>query len=387
MKINVKAFLTKHKKLAMIVGIIGVCLLLAGVRWFASYSSSSRERTEKDRKKQGTESPVVAAFLCKKVNFTDELVLTGTIQGGARVEFRFNRDGRIQKLNYRVGDNVKRGAVVAELETGEAYLKLQQAESELSQVVDLYRSGAIAKPRLTQARLAAELARKEYDRSFIRAPRDGSIGEVNAEVGDLVNSQNTVATLVSIDNVFVEMGVIEKDFGKLHLNQSVHVEVETYPGIVFKGKIANIAPQVEGASRTRTVRAEIPNEKKLLLPGMFARTHIFIQENPNTLVVPAAAVRSSTGKQTVYLIPENKRLQEVPVETGYESSDYLEIASGLSDGEKIVAALSENIRDGVSVEIIEEKQYEERHSGESRNPGIEHQEKDWTPASAGVTAR
>ncbi len=365
---DIKAFLIKNKKIAMPAGIVLVCILLASVRWFSTYSTASRSNEEKQKQKQGSETPVVAAFLCKKVNFTDELILTGTIQGGARVEFRFNRDGRIQKLNYRVGENVKRGAVVAALETEEAHLKLQQAESELSQVIDMYRSGAIAKPRLTQAQLAAELARKEYDRSFIRAPRDGSIGELNVEVGDTVNSQNTVATLVSIENVFVEMGVIEKDLGKLHLNQSVHIEVETYPGVVFIGKINSIAPQVEGASRTRTVRAEIPNDKRLLLPGMFARTHIFIQEKPNTLVVPGAAVRSANGKQSVYLVRENNRLQETPVEAGYESSDYLEIISGLGSGDKIVAALSENIRDGISVEIIEEKQYVEKSSAPDKQP-------------------
>jgi membrane fusion protein (multidrug efflux system) len=194
------------------------------------------------------------------------------------------------------------------------------------------------------------------------------LGELNVEVGDTVNTQTTVATLVSIDKVFVEMGVIEKDLGKLHMNQNVHIEVETYLGIVFIGKITNIAPQVEGASRTRTVRAEIANEKRLLLPGMFARTFIFIQEKQDTLVVPSAAVRSVNGKQSVYLILENNRLQETPVETGYESSDYLEILSGLGSGNKIVAALSDDIRDGISIEIIEEKQYLEKNTDPDAKP-------------------
>jgi RND family efflux transporter MFP subunit len=177
-----------------------------------------------------------------------------------------------------------------------------------------------------------------------------------------------VATLVSIENVFVEMGVIEKDLGKLHVGQDVHAEVETYPDIIFKGKIAYIAPQVEGVSRTRTVRAEIPNQKRMLLPGMFARCHIFIQEKPNTLVVPADAVRSFNAKTTVYLIRENNRLQEIPVHVGYESSDYVEISSGLNLGDKIVAAVSDNLRDGVSVEIIEEKAYEEKEKPKEAKP-------------------
>jgi multidrug efflux pump subunit AcrA (membrane-fusion protein) len=113
---EMKALLIKHKRVVMTTGIVIVCVFLAGVRWFSSYSSSSRSTGDKDQRAQGSETPVVASYLCKKVNFTDELVLTGTIQGGARVEFRFNRDGRVQKLNYHVGENVKSGWARSEAE-------------------------------------------------------------------------------------------------------------------------------------------------------------------------------------------------------------------------------------------------------------------------------
>src|ERR1044071_6137425 len=65
----------KHKRIVMAAGIGLVCLLLAGVRWFSSYSSSVRGAAEKAQQKKSSETPVVASFLCKKVNFTDELVL------------------------------------------------------------------------------------------------------------------------------------------------------------------------------------------------------------------------------------------------------------------------------------------------------------------------
>jgi RND family efflux transporter MFP subunit len=237
--------------------------------------------------------------LCKKATFVDNLVLTGTLQGGARVELRFNREGKISRIAKRVGETVKQGEIIAELDTAEANIHLQQAESELSQTVELFRAGAVAKPRLMQAQLAAQLARAEFSRSYIRAPRAGSIGELNAEAGEYVNTQMTVASLVSVDTVFVEMGVIEKDLSKLTLGQTVKLEVESYPGTVFEGKITNISPVVEGTSRTRSVKAEIPNPKGVLLPGMFARTKIFVMEKPNTLVVPATAVRIFVIHRTV----------------------------------------------------------------------------------------
>ncbi len=343
----------------MAVGIVVVCLFLGGVRWFISYApekKSPSHASAQSANEAGAGSPSVRAFVCKKSTFVDNLVLTGTLQGGARVELRFNREGKISRIAKRVGETVKRGDTIAELDTGEANIRLQQAESELSQTVELYRAGAVAKPRLTQAQLAAQLAREEFSRSYIRAPREGSIGELNAEVGEYVNTQMTVASLVSVDTVFAEMGVIEKDLSKLTLGQTVKVEVESYPGTVFEGKITNISPIVEGTSRTRSVKAEIPNPKGVLLPGMFARTKIFVMEKPDTLVVPATAVRLVEKVPTVYLIAASKA-KATPVKTGYESVDYIEILNGISEGDHVIAQITDQIRDGAHVEVVEETSY------------------------------
>jgi len=348
----------KHKKMIMIVGIVAVCCLLAAIQLVLRSSNSGASAKKASQMGEDfSAKPSVRAFTCKKTKFVDNLVMTGNLQGGARVELRFNREGKISRIAHRVGEAVKKGTTIAELDTAEARIKLQQAESELSQAVELYRSGAIAKPRLTQAQLAAQLAREEFNRSFIKAPRDGSIGEVNAEAGEYVNTQMTIATLVSVDTVFVEMGVIEKDLDKLHVGQTVDIEVETYPGVTFKGKITNIAPMVEGTSRTRSVRAEIPNEKGSLLPGMFAKTKIFIMEKPEALVVPATAIRASEKGQEVYVL-NGDVVKSNPVTIGYESLDYVEILSGLKEGDRILNQITEKIRDGIKVEVVEELKYE-----------------------------
>ncbi len=352
--------LLKHKKIFMIAGIAVVCGILAATQMLMRQSGSHKAAKKTAGGAAGEDigaAPSVRAFVCQKTKFVDNLVMTGNLQGGARVELRFNREGKIGRIAHRVGEKVNKGDMIAELDTAEAKIRLQQAESELSQAVELYRSGAIAKPRLTQAQLAAQLAREEYNRSYIKAPRAGSIGEVNAEVGEYVNTQMTIATLVSVDTVFVEMGVIEKDLDKLHVGQTVDIEVETYPGVVFKGKITNIAPTVEGTSRTRSVRAEIPNEKGSLLPGMFARTKIFIMEKPEALVVPATSVRQSDRGAEVYLI-NGDTVKVTPVKIGYESLDYIEIASGLAAGDKVVSQITDRIRDGIKVEVVEELKYE-----------------------------
>src|SRR5258706_13544388 len=94
--------LQKHKKIVMLAGIGIIWLGLAGLRWMMSYSPTRQESktgSGVNDAEQNSNTLFVRAFLCKKTKFVDNLMLTGTLQGGARIEMRFNRDGKISKLN------------------------------------------------------------------------------------------------------------------------------------------------------------------------------------------------------------------------------------------------------------------------------------------------
>ena len=216
--------------------------------------------------------------------------------------------------------------------------------------------GGIAKSRVEEARLAMELAQSEFEKTMLKAPRGGIIGDKSAEVGEFVTPARKLVTLVSIEEVVVRVGIIEKNIDKVYPGQPVLVTVDTYPGTVFEGKVDNISPLVQGTSKTLSVEARLKNEGGLLLPGMFARTKIITYSAENALIIPNdSLVKTSSGFQVFVVDKENKASLR-DVEVGYVANEFTQVVNGLTPGELVVVQKPQELRAGSTVKVIEVQQ-------------------------------
>ena len=329
-------------------------------------SSIKRGKDIKELRKKGQEETQlgeeevpVNVFRVARGTFQDTLSAMGTIKGGSEIELRFQVAGMIESFNFREGDKVRKGEIIARLDQSDALLKLKQAQIELEEYEKLYSIGAIVKSKLEQARLAARLASSEFEKTFLRAPKDGIIGDKNAEVGEFITPNVKVATLVNLENVVAELGIIEKEIDRVFLGQNVTVNVDTYPGIDFAGMVSNISPLIAGKSKTLTVKANLANPGGLLLPGMFARVKISIFEKDNALIIPSDSLDRSTGEFRVFVVGDDNVAYAQRVEVAYLSSDYAQIAEGVDEGQLVVMEKPESLADGKRVKVIEVKEYGE----------------------------
>jgi len=315
-----------------------------------------QKKAEKETQLKEEEVPV-NVFRVVKGTFQDTLSAMGTIKGGSEIELRFQIAGVIESFNFREGDKVRKGEIIARLDQGDALLKLKQAQIELGEYEKLYSIGAIVNTKLEQARLAARLVSSEFEKTYLHAPRNGIIGDKNVEVGEFITPNVKVATLVALENVVVELGIIEKEIDRVFLGQKVTVNVDTYPGIDFTGRVGNISPLIAGKSKTLTVKANLDNPGGLLLPGMFARVKISIFEKENALIIPSDSLDKSTGEFRAFVVGNDNVAYGQKVEVAYLSSDYAQIASGLNEGELVVVEKPESLAEGKRVRIIEVKEY------------------------------
>ena len=290
--------------------------------------------------------------------FQDTLTALGTIAGGSEIEMRFQVDGIIDKFNFKEGDKVRKGDVIAQLSPREARLKLEKARLELDQYEKLYALGGVSKNRLEEARLAMDLAQSEFEKTILSAPRGGVIGDKSAEIGEFVTPARKIVTLVSIETVVVKVGIIEKNIDKVYPGQSVLITVDTYPGTIFEGKVDNISPLIQGTSKTLTVEARIKNDGGLLLPGMFARTKIVTHEADNPVIVPRDCIIRTSGGLQVFVVKKDDRAILRDVEVGYTSAsnEFAEVVKGLSPGELLVIQKPDDLRDGSPVKVVEVQQ-------------------------------
>jgi membrane fusion protein (multidrug efflux system) len=315
-----------------------------------------QKKAEKEAQSKEEEVPV-NVFRVARGTFQDILSAMGTIKGGSEIELRFQIQGTIAAFNFHEGDKVRKGEIIARLDQSDALLKLKQAQMELEEYEKLYSIGAIVQSKLEQARLAAKLASSEFEKTYLKAPKDGIIGDKNVEVGEFITPNVKIATLVNLENVVVELGIIEKEIDRVFLGQKVTVNVDTYPGIDFTGRVTNISPLIAGKSKTLTVKANLDNPGGLLLPGMFARVKISIFEKENTLIIPSDSLDKSTGEFRVFTVGQDNVAYAQRVEVAYLSSDYAQIAGGLEEGELVVVEKPESLAEGKKVRIIEVKEY------------------------------
>lgn len=322
---------------------------------------------------------------------------TGTVKAEDEVRVSAQRTGRIVKLNFEEGDSIKRGEIVAELDSREAEslvnqmeaglrssdarlaqarVNLEDAERTLKRIRSLFNDGLVSEQEvdtaqknynvnrfvyesalsnLNEVRSSLNAARIQYDYSFIRSSMTGIISQRPVELGDTVVVGTLIATIVKPDRLYVKATIDEVDANRVFPGQSVEITIDAFPGKVFKGNVIRVSPIVLGVrqeTRTFEVRIGFRERDKNIKPGMSADIEIITDTRKDVLSVPANAVIERKGKKVVY-IAEGKRAKLVPVETGQGTWNYIEIKGGLKEGDLVITNLdTPNLKDGARIKII-----------------------------------
>lgn len=341
-------FVKKHKFVAM----AGAFLVIGFLMWLAMKFMGGKP-PEGPAQSTGSGTIAVNVLEMKPDHFQDMMIAVGSIKGGSEIPLRFEVEGGIDLFEFRQGDKVRKGDIIARLSQRDAYLKLKKARLELEQMEKLYAIGGVSLNKLEEARVSSDLAALELEKTVLRSPRDGILGDKDAEVGEFVTPAKKVATLVNIETVLVSIGVIEKEIDRIFPGQKVVLTVDTYPNVEFTGRVENINPMVTQGSRTLGVEARLENEGGLLLPGMFARARITIFEQDNALFVPNDSLEKTPTGQRVYVVTKDNKADARDVEVGYVSSQFSLINKGLEAGELVVTQKPQDLKAGSPVKIIE----------------------------------
>lgn len=299
-----------------------------------------------------------------KADYKDTITSFGTIKGFGEIPIKFKENGIVSKFNFKEGDSIKKNEIVVSQDQREEKLKLEYSTLEYAKNKKLYELGAITKDKLRQIELELETSDLEIKKRNFYAPSDGIMGTRKVSEGELAGPDDIVATFLDLNKVFCEIGIIEKDMGKVKEGQEVKVTLESFANEAFGGIVDSVSPMIEGRSRTQTVRILIPNEKNLIKPGMFARADITTFEKKDALVVPREALDKTEEGYVVFgAIKQNNpktgseevvaKVMPVKVERATESLAL--ISEGLAEGQEIIIEsprAKESIKDGSLIEII-----------------------------------
>lgn len=240
-----------------------------------------------------------------------------------------------------VGDVVEAGAPIVDIRVPEwtaaqaEYLALRGAGGELAQAAR-QRLAMLGMP----ASLIARVEREGRPRpvATITAPITGAVTELDIRAGMTVMQGAPLATINGLSPVWLVVSLPQAEAGVARPGGRVTARASAYPGETFAGRIESVLPAADPATRTVEVRVALANPDGRLRPGMTAETELTEPGVPQSLLVPAEAV-IQTGRRTIVIVADEAgRFQPTEVALGRRAGDRIEIQSGLSEGQRVVAS-------------------------------------------------
>jgi RND family efflux transporter MFP subunit len=285
------------------------------------------------------------------------LVYSATIVGEVKNNIAPSAPGRISKIKVEVGDNVKKGQILVEMDEttlSQQEMQLKNLETEFNRIDQLYQVGGVSKSEWDNVKLQLEVARKSFktlkENTRLESPIDGVITARNYDNGDLYGGQ-AILVVQKMAPVKLTINVSEQYYSKVKKGDAVSIELDAYPGEIFKGKVSLIYPTVDAMTHTFPVELNVANEDLKLRPGMFARATLNLG-TLNHVVVPDLAIdkRAGSGDRFVYVYKDGK-VYYSKVELGQRLGDRYELLSGVENGSQIVIAGLAKLSDGKEVEV------------------------------------
>lgn len=290
---------------------------------------------------------------------------------GAEVKVGSRISGVVNRLRANIGDQIKAGDIIAELDDAELRARLAQSRAahekanvdyeQARRVYDrqrrLYENQHIseqefdvaqssynaAKAQLMQAEANLDLATIQLSYATIRSPISGVIASVSTQEGEAVAAGLAAPTFVNIIDLHrleVHTYVDETDIGKINIGQSATFTVDTYPGIDFPGTVTAIYPKavIQDNVVNYIVTVEIRDfRERILRPDMTANVTITLEERKDVLAVPTTAIHRDRGERYVLVLDGDTHVRRT-VSVGWRDGAYTEILDGLSDGDLVLIA-------------------------------------------------
>ncbi|MFW5657237.1 MAG: efflux RND transporter periplasmic adaptor subunit [Bacteroidota bacterium] len=286
-----------------------------------------------------------------------------------KLDFAPQSPGRIEKIHVEVGDWVRKGDLIVEMDQTQliqAMEQLQNAASNFQRLDTLYQLNSISEQQYEAAKTQYEVAKANVGflkrNTTLTAPMNAIVTAKYFEGGELYSgAPNTAAgipaivTLMQINPLKAIINVPEKYYPLVKKGMKADVKLDVYPGERFSGEIDKVYPTINPQTRSFTVELKINNPDLRMRPGMFSRLSLNLGEEVS-LVVPASALlqQQGTNNRYIFLSSPDGKAQKVNVTVTDRINGKVAIASdGLSEKQKVITVGQEKLMHGVTIKEVE----------------------------------
>jgi RND family efflux transporter MFP subunit len=388
------------RRIGLIAGLLLVlgCLFAIGFwpRWHAMRVAQAEAGAES--------APMVVYVVAERGKSKADLALPANLRAFQETMIYARTSGYLKRWLVDIGDHVKAGQLLAEIEAPEVDRELQEVQAKVGQVsahlelarttAERYRAlakeegvspqeleeklGAYEARKADYAAARAQLQRLEQMRSYQRvvAPFHGTITARNVEVGSLIqagsaSSSGWLFKLAQTDNMRIHVSVPQNHMRLIKPGMSAALTVAELGDKPFTGKVVRSAGAFDPATRTMVVELIVPNADGTLVPGMYGQIK-FVLENPQPfLMVPVTAVMIGGEGVRVATLDKNDVVHIKKVHVGRDFGKEVEVVDGLEDKERVVNNPRDNLEEGIRVKAVLQAKHEKKEDKkeDKKEPG------------------
>jgi RND family efflux transporter MFP subunit len=307
----------------------------------------------------------VSVTSVKKEKLSNVISLVGVINASNDVNVISETQGLVTATRVKVGDYVKEGAILVEIDDvlkqsnmASAEINYLKSKRDYERSETLYQENSISAAQLDLARLqmkAAEtqltVAKKQLDDTKIKSPISGTVNIRMVDKGTMVQPGSPIANIVDISNLKVKLNISEREAFLIKPGDPVEVTTDVFPEAKFNGRVDNVASKAD-ESHTYAVEIRMANSSKYpLKAGMFSRVNFVSIRALDALSIPREALVGSIRDARVFVISNNiAKMKTITV--GRQSGNFIEVLNGVSENEMVVTNGQNNLSENAKVSIV-----------------------------------
>jgi membrane fusion protein, multidrug efflux system len=355
----------KRRLLIPFLIMIGVVLLIVAVIGGTKFLQISKLIAQS---KMPQPPEVVTATTAEFAEWQPNVQAVGSLKAYRGVDVTTEVGGIVRTIAFKSGQDVAAGAPLLQLnaDSDVAQLRSLAATADLAAIVLRRDTAQLKEGAVSQAQVdadngdwkskqaAADQQRALVAKKAIVAPFAGRIGITSINPGQYLNPGDKIATLTTLDPIYVDFNVPQDQKSQISLGQTVSVTTDAVPGQTFTGKVTAVDTKIDQTTRNVTVEATVPNPQRQLLPGMFSRTVVNSGAPERQLTVPQTAVTYNPYGTTVFVVVTDKgqlTVKQTFIKTGATRGDQVAVVSGLKEGDTVVTSGQMKLKNGSAVKV------------------------------------
>jgi len=337
----------------------GIRIITAGLVILGLFSPAEAQR----RPRTADGDPVVSVYEVRLERINERVDAVGSGRARQQITLTTRVAGVIAEVLFKGGDKVEAGQPLIRLSSEPEEIAVEMAEAQRAEAfaaVERYKqlnSASVSRVTVAQAETALKVAdanlrraREDLERMTIRAPFSGIMGLTDLETGDYLAVGTPIASLDDRSKIIIEFTVPEAVAQLIKIGMPVRASLAARPGEVFMGAVSAVGTRIDPATRTLTVRGEIPNPDLSLIPGSTFSVSVRLEGN-EAPVVPGLAIQWDRMGAYVWRITDESTVERVNVAIVARNGGRVYLDAPLKPGEKIVHEGGGLLREGQKVRM------------------------------------